>query len=414
MQTSLRQFEIPQRPGSRSAFTLVELLVVVTIFSILATLVISGFTLNDADRVGNSIATFKNAIEGARSRAVSSQSVRGLRLLTDPNNPRLVRSLVYVESPGTDDGLCDLQYLPGVRSWRVVNLDDPNTTNLNAPENLTNETWNDFQSRGLLQPGLRIEIPRDSGNWYTVRQFGIDVLDVPDVLSARPAENPMSFDVALISGMYEPSIFDPSAGPSGNYVAALRTRVPYRLELAPVVAEGATPIQLDPQTCIDLDGSRLPESWRLREDTDRNGVIDGSETDLNDPITGTPNGLFDFANRYSGQMDILFGPDGTVSGDLRSSGILHFRLCYLSDAILAEPLRQRALSFDYTAVGGYPNFIVPVDPEREHMALSLFPQTGAVVISEISRKNDDGNEIFNQRVDATPFEFAVRGREANQ
>ena len=409
MLNRLRQFDSRMRRG----FTLVELLVVVAIFSILATLVVSGFTINNADRVGNSVATVKNAIEGARSRAVADGAVRGVRLIVDQNNPRIVTSMVYVESPGFDEGICNVEFVVGV-GWRVVNVDDPVPATPNDPLNRPNDTWNDLNDRDLIQAGARIEIPRDSGNWYTVSAWFIDVVDDPVF------GDPMTRDVIRIVESYRPSTYETVANPSPppptitRPVAINGNRIPYRLELAPTVAEGAEPILLDPQACIDLDGSRVPEAWRFREDVNRNGVIDGAESDT--PPDGNGNGQFDFSLNYSPRMDILFASDGTVVGDVRTSGILHFRICEISDVILAEPLRQRALGDDFSTTPGYPNFITPVDPENEHKALSLFPQTGGIVVSEIDRRWDDGdtngfNSIVDQ--DGTPFEFAVQGRESN-
>lgn len=413
MPTRLRQLERPARFG----FTLVELLVVIAIFSIVATLVISGFTINNADRVGNSIATIKNAIEGARSRAIADQSIRGLRLLTDPNNPLLVRSMVYVESAGYDENWGIVEYVPDPGFWRVVNIDDSLPATPAAPVNLVNDTWLQLRQKGLipnddpntldLEQTMRIELPAHSGNWYTVTRITMDAID-------DPIDNMMTRDVARIADFYQPSIstYD-STNMVYTYVPTTGNPIPFRLELLPTVADGAEPIQLDPQTCIDLDGSRVPEAWRLREDTNLNGVLNGTETDLNDPITGTPNGQLDFVNRYSNRMDILFGPDGTVSGDVRTAGLLHLRVCYLDDAILAQPLRQRALAGSFAMTPGYPNFITPVDPQKDHKAVSLFPQTGAIVVSEIDRSQDDGDMNYNSQVGATPFEFATQGAEAN-
>src|SRR5690606_11066850 len=90
------QLQAPKRMPGRPAFTLVELLVAMTIFSILAVMTLSALRSNDSDRISAATGTLRNALEGARSRAIKSRQVRGLRLITDPNDSRIVTSLIYV------------------------------------------------------------------------------------------------------------------------------------------------------------------------------------------------------------------------------------------------------------------------------------------------------------------------------
>lgn len=364
---------------TRGGFTMVELLVAVSILVILTTLTVSAFNVNDADRVSNSIATFKNALEGARSRAINAGEVRGLRLITDANNPRIVKSVVYVGSAEPLEGEVQIgAYQASDNTFAIQ-------------EQGSNNDWGPLgdhsTGRRLIRAGSRIEIPRDSGRWYIITE----------------APTSTSDDIMRVAGLFTP----------GEWVGTTYREVPdggnftYRLELEPTILEGAEPILLDPQTCIDLDGSRIPASWRGVEDDNLNGVIDGSETDANS------NGFFDFSTGYSTRMDILFAPDGTLTGLSRTSGVLSFRVAYVSDVILAEQLRQRSLSFDYSTISTYPAFIVPANPEKAHKGLTLFPQTGGVVITDIDPTTSDANNDFNSNVASQPFSFALLGKESN-
>ena len=376
MKSSLRQFDrtpivrIPTSASTRvvsnrTGFTMIELLIAVAILVILTTLTVSAFNVNDADRVSNSIGTFKNALEGARSRAINSGEVRGLRLIADLNENRMVKSMVYIGSAEPDTGIGGINYESVNQRWVFRN-------------NVTNDSlaWGQLIDRDLIATGGRIEIPANSGHWYTIVQ---------------PIKNynMTSNEVVILAGHYRPS--QPSG--TNSYTAIPATDISYRLELEPTTLDGADPILLDPQTCIDMDGSVVPVGWRPGQVADAYGVDSR-------PMSTSP----------TTSMDILFSPDGTITGNLRSQGSLHFRFAYVSDVLLAETLGARPLSQS----GSNTTPVIPSDPEKVHKALSLSTQTGSVIISEINAPgNTDNGQFNNQTVPAaTAYRFAIKGRES--
>lgn len=374
MENSLRQFDRPSTTVAkhvarhRFGFTMVELLIAVAILVILTTLTVSAFNVNDADRVSNSIGTFKNALEGARSRAISSGEFRGLRLITDPNDGRIVKSMIYLGSAGAIEGELTIGGYNSNTNRFVVTETASDWANLGTGE------------RELIQQGSRIEIPANSGRWYTVFH--------PPNVSSQTNDDEM-----ILSGIFTP----------GEWVSGSYREVPsganftYRLELEPTILDGAEPILLDPQTCIDMDGSFVPTTWRPGKVDDPYGVDRRPEDNMPpDPPIFT-------------DMDILFAPDGTITGDAKTFGVFRFRFAYVSDVVLAESLRSPGLFQD-----GSTTAVVPADPEKDHKALAIFAQTGGIVIADIDPTTSSSlTDGFNNDAASQPYSYALLGKESN-
>lgn len=370
MKNSLRQFET----RTRAAFTLVEMLVAVGILVVLTTLTVTAFTVNDADRVGNSVATFKNALEGARSRAINSGEVRGLRLITDPNDGRIVKSMVYIGSAGINEGNGIIVYEPRFRRWTLANND-------------RNE-WENLFNRNLIPLGSRVEVPVGSGHWYTVTGGDENYADTDMIFSGGDREV-----LFLAEHFYpnRPATINLSGVPTATFIAEPNSQTTFRLELASTVLDGAEPILLDPQTCIDMDGSFVPNNWR--------------PGDVDDPYGIDSSGM----SPVRTNMDILFAPDGTITGNIKTFGVLRFRFAYVSDVVLAENLGGRPLIQAATP----PAAVVPANPEKDHKAVSIFSQTGGIVITEIDPTTSGTAGGFNSNIASQPFSYALRGQESN-
>src|SRR5690606_30224726 len=83
---------------ARSGFTLVELLVVVTILLALTTFVVMTFNANSgSDRMRSAARTAQSAVLGANDRAKHAKERRGVRFLRDPQDLSLVTGFVYLQ-----------------------------------------------------------------------------------------------------------------------------------------------------------------------------------------------------------------------------------------------------------------------------------------------------------------------------
>ncbi|SFJ50795.1 prepilin-type N-terminal cleavage/methylation domain-containing protein [Planctomicrobium piriforme] len=382
MKRYLPQSDLRERRAAPPAFTLVELLVAMAIFVLLATLTVSAFRGNESDRISAGTGTLRNAIEGARSRAVKSGQIRGLRLIVDPNDARIATSLIYVGSPGYDEGNGNLSW--SANQWTFSNNDTSTPT-----------IWSRLDQRGLLSTGLRIEIPKDSGKWFTITGYNA---------SATPP-------TVTLAGQYAPCNWDNS---SSSYIAVPATNLTFRLELMPTILPGAEPILLPRNTCIDLDGAKLPFSWRAVEDTNRNGLLDTSG--MPPEADKVPTGSFTFSVGYSSAMDILFSPRGTPIGAVATTGIICLPVANIADVLLIrDQFRTLGTSGDFSSVSGTTyaqGYLLAADPEHGQRAVALFANTGGILISEINPASNSNNASPNNDLANNPYSFVIRGKEA--
>ena len=98
---------------SRAAFTIIEMLIVVTILLLLTTFtaVAIDFTFK-AERIGAGARQVQSLFQGARDRAIHAREPRGVRLLLDQDaeNGRMVSSMIYVGASTTwSEGTLELK-----------------------------------------------------------------------------------------------------------------------------------------------------------------------------------------------------------------------------------------------------------------------------------------------------------------
>ena len=292
----------------RSGFTMVELLVVITIMVLIITMTVLAVDFNrDNERVVGAALQIQSFLSGARDRAIYAGEARGVRFFLDTNNYRAVTAMAYIDpaeywSEGTiqlrrwdllEDGLTDSSPADIVGDGTAD--EDPTQIRVVAG---ADPGWWELKRRGLLFDGLRIRIPSGpTGTWYTINTRLIDVtvakttvqrliLEIP---YADPGDTQVSRAIAFDSG-----------GP-----------VDYELELAPRILP-MDPVKLPAGAIIDLDASKVPLSWR-------------PGTSL---AAGGSGNLI-----YSQFMDVIFSPQGNVVGGAAAEGVIHFYICNGLDSV---------------------------------------------------------------------------------
>ncbi|MEZ6034837.1 MAG: prepilin-type N-terminal cleavage/methylation domain-containing protein [Planctomycetaceae bacterium] len=83
---------------SRAGFTLVELLVVISIMALLLTMTVLAVNFSrDAERVVGAALQVQSFLSGARDRAIQAKEPRGVRFFLDTNNHRAVTAMAYID-----------------------------------------------------------------------------------------------------------------------------------------------------------------------------------------------------------------------------------------------------------------------------------------------------------------------------
>ncbi|MEZ6067500.1 MAG: type II secretion system protein [Planctomycetaceae bacterium] len=268
----------------RRGFTLIELLVAITIFAILSAIVISAFSESDQDRASAGAQQLRSMLEGARSRAIHDEQIRGVRLIletpadatdnTTAANPqtRIVTSVVYIGSPAVYTGVIDVtQITPDGSTPPIWSVEE---------DTMVTSEWQTLLDRGFLQDAgvyrnARIRFPDLHDIWYTIT-------DVDDGSGSVVLE--LAGEVII---------------PMGTMGG-----VAYELELAPPILPGSGPQAMPNGIAIDLDGSDLPQGWRV-----------GNIETLTDPMAmATCSNAAD--DSFITQMDILF-TRGDIAGAAR-------------------------------------------------------------------------------------------------
>ena len=282
---------------SRRGFTMIELLVVVTVMLILVGMTVTAIDFAfSGERLRSGSRQVQSALEGARDRAIFAKEARGLRFLVDrgedrngngtidvvngvsedangngildPGNPRIVTEMIYIGAGKKwSEGLIRLERLDANNDgtadiYRDTDADgtadsssvcivrgDPACGWFTLKERGFLGTFEDFNLNGVLDTGEdtnsnglldldapRIKIPADdNGSWYTV---------LTHRLTATQTILELLTDYR-----------DPGTTPTTQVVAFQGTGPStYQLELPPRFLPDAHPILLPNGVCIDQIG----------------------------------------------------------------------------------------------------------------------------------------------------------------
>ena len=338
----------------RAGFTLVELLIVVSILLIMTTITVA--TLNaftTGERIRSSARQVQSSLMGARDRAIRFQAPRGVRFLVNPNasvnGNLIVDSMVYIQPVAADTNKG-----PGKVIWLERHSSDGGTTADTPDVTIVRGkgvNWQLFANQGLLVQGARMKIPNTvGGKWYTVT-YNSD--------PAYPLYDPATQVFSLIlSSPYNGGGINSFNAVTHQPVAAVTAppAVTYQLELAPVVMANQEPMRLSSNVGIDMNLSSQ----------------------------------FSTQTNY---FDVMYNPRGTVHGWLSSYGIVYFYLRELDDISPAgtanDPAAQKNFPTNYKAA-------------KQQLICTLYTQTGNVLTSDVD-PTDKLTNLTQWPVNGTPI-----------
>lgn len=173
-----RSLRGPASPrAGRHAFTLVELLVVITILLVLTTLVITAFRPNPEAKMRDAARSAQSAFLGARDRALHAGDRRGIRLIYDPNDVNVCTGFVYLKpldkltfgAPNFTVAVCRPSlsgiYFP---ERGDATADTPNLVVFNEPDASLIEQ---LDQSGLIPSWTRVTVRDGTGTPYTYSIF---------------------------------------------------------------------------------------------------------------------------------------------------------------------------------------------------------------------------------------------------
>jgi len=361
-------------PAGRQGFTLVEMLVALGIFVILATITLGAFRgVSKDDQISAGAQTVKGWFEHARSRAIKTKSAYGVRFIPDASAGRYCSTVSYIAAGATDES--NLDPSPGAeRKWITVAYNMSGLTGRLIPGGTAIDAWRGFVDSGALPAvgggnplGLRIEVPKDSGHWFALQDVESD------------GATPPTFRIVVGSGA------------RAMLTNLIDQRVEYRLELGPTAQSDPAPA-LPRGVVIDFDASQLPDNWRPG--------FAAAETPY--PSSG---------------LDLMFSPNGALMGrGAGAGGVLHLCLSTREDA---EAIRINFQSstpphpqwVTSPTVPTYP-FIL-ADPKTAQKLVSVFLGSGRIGTASVNTAGDTNSVFQNELVGGAAARlYAVRGRES--
>lgn len=355
------------KPARRnSAFTLIELMITISIVLILTviTVAVVNVTINK-DRVSGASRQIQSFLEGARNRAIySTQTLnpgpRGVRFMLNPNGPTMKVRVPNVKTPDPNDTeiidvpttVNSMTYIGPPTTFSeggvYINEDQRSLTILPRNSSVPNQ-WRILQRRRFIRDGTRIEIPRESSNYYTI---WFD-----------------RFDTTYNSGG--------SWKLTKDFEGVVPSSPDYSLELEPAVLPNQEPRLFTQGVAIDA----------YRQEGDITGDGNPDDQNANSLIDGFHSRFPSYWQQNPDRMDVMFSTRGTVIGRAASEGHIHL--------VISE-----TVDIDQGRFPGHP------DKEGEETIVTINTRTGTISTHAINPDNPP--TATSQPTD--PFLYAETGR----
>jgi len=237
--------------SSRRGFSLVELLVVISILLVLASAVAWGIAgTRGLDRPAAGARLIQAQLLGARDRASQARAPRGVRFVRDSQAPQQLTGLAFLQPAPL------LRYGGSSSPFQLEREDlapadgQADRSEVRQLRGLTAAfDWLALQQAGQLEVPFRIRQPAQTGRWHTVISL--------DAVPGHPEQT-----VARVFA-------DLGAGDSGTSplavvaVPADSVRATCELDLGSAAATEQPAEALPAGLVIDLLHSLVPESWRI-------------------------------------------------------------------------------------------------------------------------------------------------------
>lgn len=376
--------------AGRQAFTLVELLVVLVIILLLVAMTAGALNVGySKDRVRGAARQVQSYLLAARDLAIYAKAPRGVRFLADPNNPRQISSMVMVQPTPPWAGQVQILRNDLSSPWDPSGTPANGMTRVRLVDQRQSPNWQELRDLGLLAQGARIRIPGNSrGSWYIINSLDVDGSE-QYVFLTTPYRDP-----------------PPQVNPAEINEQAL-------IELPPSIVPNKQPVPLPKGAVIDLDRCGMISNWQVLNDGSTNAVNKyGLKLPRAWKIVNSPAGF-----RYASAMDVLFSPQGTVTGSSASTGVIHLVVTEQAAADQGLPTFYNPNDYlTWPAPSPTTSDPLPYESVPDKTVVSVFTRTGGAICSPVeSTYAVSASSPVSQRVILSdPFVYAERGEVAGR
>jgi prepilin-type N-terminal cleavage/methylation domain-containing protein len=379
------QAQQPRREG----FTLVELLVVMGILVLLASVTLMAFNSNrGGDRIRSAARSAQSAFLSARDRAMQAKDLRGIRLIVNTTD-KICTGFQIIRPLPTLSGRAST-------STSIVALTPTATLPYSGAIVVPRGTWTQYQTKGYFSNGVaRVRIPGTStGTWF--RLINTAAPNSPpqfvNEVNFRTGNNNLPVDCVYFEGLISAesvgdSVFNLRSIPGPNQNPTLNSQ-----PIEFLLADGQTPFDV----IFGNEAQPMSEPVNLPSGV----VIDLDYCEISGFLQGgSEYGL------ESTLLDFMYTPRGSIEGAVGTSGPLFFLLNDLADALSVDPDNPASP-------------LNPIHPRNkgEKLVLAVFPSTGNVQTFPIDPTDAINNSTGAATPDGLPddlFSFARRASAAN-